>query len=118
MVVCVTGGGTLGHIYPALAVHQELANIDSYTGFWIGRNDPTERRIVEEAGLSFYSIPSGKLRRYFSLRTISDGFKVIWAIGSAYRILAKETRSPVQQRRVRLRSPVIAHICSDSGNQP
>ena len=89
MVVCFTGGGTLGHIYPALAVHQELANTESYSGFWIGRNDPTERRIVEEADLSFYSIPSGKLRRYLSLRTISDGFKVMWAIGSAYRILKR-----------------------------
>ena len=89
MLVCFTGGGTLGHIYPALAVHQELAEAESYSGFWIGRNDPTEKRIVEEAGLSFHPIPSGKLRRYPSLRNVTDGFKVLWAIGSAYRILKR-----------------------------
>lgn len=89
MVVCFTGGGTLGHVYPALAVHQELSSSDSYSGFWIGRNDPTERRIVEEANLDFYSIPSGKLRRYPSLRTVTDGFKVLGAIGFAYRILKR-----------------------------
>lgn len=89
MVVCFTGGGTLGHVYPALAVHQELSSSESYSGFWIGRNDPTERRIVEEANLDFYSIPSGKLRRYPSLRTVTDGFKVLGAIGFAYRILKR-----------------------------
>jgi UDP-N-acetylglucosamine--N-acetylmuramyl-(pentapeptide) pyrophosphoryl-undecaprenol N-acetylglucosamine transferase len=46
--------------------------------------------IVKEAGIEFYGIPSGKLRRYFSLRTISDFFKVIAGYFAARKLLKKQ----------------------------
>ncbi|MFA5698337.1 MAG: UDP-N-acetylglucosamine--N-acetylmuramyl-(pentapeptide) pyrophosphoryl-undecaprenol N-acetylglucosamine transferase [Sphaerochaeta sp.] len=87
MVVCFTGGGTLGHVYPALAVHQELTKEAEYEGFWIGRTE--EQAVIQDAGLKCYVIPTGKLRRYFSLRTIGDFFHVIRGIFASYRILKK-----------------------------
>jgi UDP-N-acetylglucosamine--N-acetylmuramyl-(pentapeptide) pyrophosphoryl-undecaprenol N-acetylglucosamine transferase len=36
-----------------------------------------DRSLVEGAGIEFFGVPSGKLRRYFSLRTFIDFFKVI-----------------------------------------
>ena len=49
-----------------------------------------DRSIVEGAGVEFFGIPSGKLRRYFSLHNISDVFKVLAGFFAARRILKRE----------------------------
>ena len=49
-----------------------------------------DRDIVEREGLEFFGIPSGKLRRYFSLRNISDVFKVLAGFFAVRRILKRE----------------------------
>ena len=49
-----------------------------------------DRDIIEKAGLEFYGIPSGKLRRYFSLRNVSDVFKVCAGFFAARRILKRQ----------------------------
>ncbi|MDR0313077.1 MAG: UDP-N-acetylglucosamine--N-acetylmuramyl-(pentapeptide) pyrophosphoryl-undecaprenol N-acetylglucosamine transferase [Treponema sp.] len=90
MIFAFTGGGTGGHIYPGLAVAQRLKNLLPCRIFWIGSSEGMDRSIVEEAGLEFYGIPSGKLRRYFSLRNVSDIFKVAAGFFAARRILKKE----------------------------
>ena len=72
MIVCYTGGGTLGHIYPALAVHEVLEKRAGYQAFWIGREERSEREAVEHAGIPFFAIRSGKLRRYRSLQNVLD----------------------------------------------
>jgi UDP-N-acetylglucosamine--N-acetylmuramyl-(pentapeptide) pyrophosphoryl-undecaprenol N-acetylglucosamine transferase len=88
-VFAFTGGGTGGHIYPGLAVAQRLKNLLPCRIFWIGSSS-MDRKIVEEAGLEFYGIPSGKLRRYFSFRNISDIFKVVAGFFAARKILKRE----------------------------
>lgn len=72
MIVCFTGGGTLGHVYPALAVHEQLKHDPAYRPCWIGRNDRFEKKAVQDSGIEFHAIRSGKLRRYHSLRNILD----------------------------------------------
>jgi UDP-N-acetylglucosamine--N-acetylmuramyl-(pentapeptide) pyrophosphoryl-undecaprenol N-acetylglucosamine transferase len=49
-----------------------------------------DRSIVEGAGIEFFGIPSGKLRRYFSLKNIADIFKVAAGFCGARRILKRE----------------------------
>ena len=101
--ICFTGGGTGGHIYPGLAVLDELRvkfqenNISLYT-IWIGCSKGMDKNIVSKAKdmknqpcvNKFYGIPSGKLRRYFSLKNISDVFKIIGGFFVSLWILAKE----------------------------
>jgi len=91
--IAFTGGGTGGHIFPGLAVATELqklfADVD-FRLFWIGSNTGMDRGIVEEAGIEFFGIPSGKLRRYFSFRTVVDFFKVIAGFFAARKILKKQ----------------------------
>jgi UDP-N-acetylglucosamine--N-acetylmuramyl-(pentapeptide) pyrophosphoryl-undecaprenol N-acetylglucosamine transferase len=48
-----------------------------------------DRSLVEAAGLEFYGIPSGKLRRNFSLKNITDIFRVLAGFFAARRILKK-----------------------------
>jgi UDP-N-acetylglucosamine--N-acetylmuramyl-(pentapeptide) pyrophosphoryl-undecaprenol N-acetylglucosamine transferase len=49
-----------------------------------------DRSIVEGAGLEFFGVPAGKLRRYFSLKTIPDFFRVTAGFFKARRILKRE----------------------------
>jgi UDP-N-acetylglucosamine--N-acetylmuramyl-(pentapeptide) pyrophosphoryl-undecaprenol N-acetylglucosamine transferase len=58
--------------------------------FWIGSNAGMDRSLVEEASLEFFGIPSGKLRRYFSLKTFPDFFRVIAGFFAARKILKKQ----------------------------
>ena len=94
--IAFTGGGTGGHIYPGLAVAAELkqhfAGAD-FRLFWIGSSAGMDRGIVEEAGIEFFGIPSGKLRRYFSFKTAVDFFRVIAGFFAARKILKKQKAS-------------------------
>ena len=88
--IAFTGGGTGGHIYPGLAVASRLKELSSLRVFWIGCEKGMDRAIVEKAGLEFFGIPSGKLRRYFSPRNFSDIFRVGAGFFAARRVLKKE----------------------------
>ena len=88
--IAFTGGGTGGHIYPGLAVASWLKKLIPCRIFWIGSNKGMDRTIVEKAGIEFYGIPTGKLRRYFSLQNFSDVFKVGAGFIAARRILKRE----------------------------
>jgi len=88
--VAFTGGGTGGHIYPGLAAAAELKKLAEFRLFWIGSSTGMDRGIVEEAGIEFFGIPSGKLRRYFSLKTAVDFFRVIAGFFAARKILKEQ----------------------------
>jgi UDP-N-acetylglucosamine--N-acetylmuramyl-(pentapeptide) pyrophosphoryl-undecaprenol N-acetylglucosamine transferase len=49
-----------------------------------------DREIVEKAGIPFFGIPAGKLRRYVSLKNCADAFKVCAGFFAARRILRRE----------------------------
>ncbi|MCL2271708.1 MAG: undecaprenyldiphospho-muramoylpentapeptide beta-N-acetylglucosaminyltransferase [Treponema sp.] len=90
--IAFTGGGTGGHIYPAVAVAFDLIKFfnGKYRLIWIGSSSGMDRRIVEEAGIEFFGIPSGKLRRYFSFKNITDLFKVCAGFFASRKILKKQ----------------------------
>lgn len=101
-VVAFTGGGTAGHIYPGLAVADELKSISKAENknisiFWIGSNVGMDKNIVEKTiGLDgkpiadcFYGIPSGKLRRYLSIKNFTDLFRIVAGYFKARKILRK-----------------------------
>ncbi|MFP4637152.1 MAG: undecaprenyldiphospho-muramoylpentapeptide beta-N-acetylglucosaminyltransferase [Spirochaetaceae bacterium] len=74
--VVFTGGGTAGHVFPGLAVADALRERGDYRIAWIGSRVGMERRIVSERGIPFHGIPAGKLRRYVSLRNVTDVLRV------------------------------------------
>ena len=101
-LVCFTGGGTGGHIYPGLAVADELKEIAKKNNielkiYWLGCSKGMDKNIVEKGigpdgkatADKFYGIPSGKLRRYFSMKNFSDMFRIIAGFFKAYHILRK-----------------------------
>jgi UDP-N-acetylglucosamine--N-acetylmuramyl-(pentapeptide) pyrophosphoryl-undecaprenol N-acetylglucosamine transferase len=86
--IAFTGGGTGGHVYPGIAVIESLRTVWDGRIVWIGSGKEVERNAVESAGLEFFAIPSGKLRRSFSLQNLGDAFRVLAGYFAARRILA------------------------------
>jgi UDP-N-acetylglucosamine--N-acetylmuramyl-(pentapeptide) pyrophosphoryl-undecaprenol N-acetylglucosamine transferase len=82
----LTGGGTAGHVMPNIALLPALraAGFDiSYMGGISGM----EKEIVQAAGLPYYGISSGKLRRYLSAKNITDALRVVRGVGQARRAI-------------------------------
>jgi UDP-N-acetylglucosamine--N-acetylmuramyl-(pentapeptide) pyrophosphoryl-undecaprenol N-acetylglucosamine transferase len=87
--LAITGGGTGGHVLPALAVVDELHRRGALADLiWIGSRDGVERQAAEDAAIRFVAIPTGKLRRYLSLRNLSDAARVPLGALAARRALA------------------------------
>ncbi len=76
-------------MYPALAVVEKLQELGGHDIFWIGSSHGMERSIVERSSIDYYSVPTGKLRRYFSLKTIPDMFRIVGGLFSSIRLLRK-----------------------------
>ncbi len=91
LTVAFTGGGTGGHIYPGLAVVDALKSHKDCTVYWLGSSSGMDRKLVEKSGScdGFIGIPSGKLRRYFSLKNFSDVFKIGAGCIKAFFVLLK-----------------------------
>src|SRR6266566_8241513 len=76
MKVLVSGGGTGGHIYPALAVATQLKKEYRAEILYLGSDDGLETELAPAAGFPFTVIKAGKLRRYVSWQTFSDVARV------------------------------------------
>jgi UDP-N-acetylglucosamine--N-acetylmuramyl-(pentapeptide) pyrophosphoryl-undecaprenol N-acetylglucosamine transferase len=85
--IAFTGGGTGGHVYPGLAVIEELRRIWDGRIVWLGSGKELERKAVEDAGVEFFALPSGKLRRSLSLENVADAFRVAAGFFAARRLL-------------------------------
>jgi UDP-N-acetylglucosamine--N-acetylmuramyl-(pentapeptide) pyrophosphoryl-undecaprenol N-acetylglucosamine transferase len=75
MRLIIAGGGTGGHVTPALAtlaVLRDRLDRQPLDLLWIGTRDGVERRITTEQGIPFRAIQAGKLRRYLSLENLVD----------------------------------------------
>ena len=86
--IILTGGGTAGHVTPNIALIPKL----KASGFeikYIGTHDGMEKDLVKNAGLPYYGISSGNLRRYFSWKNFSDPFRVIKGYFDAKKIMRK-----------------------------
>ncbi len=74
--ILLTGGGTAGHVTPNIALIPSLKKLN-YEIKYIGSYDGIEKKLIEEMGIPYTGISSGKLRRYMSLKNLSDPFRVV-----------------------------------------
>lgn len=87
--VILTTGGTGGHIFPALAVAEELRL--RYPGIeimFMGGNYGPERKLAEKAGLAFIGLP---VRGFFGrgLKAVTAGFLLLRGIFQARKHIRK-----------------------------
>lgn len=89
MRIVVSGGGTGGHIYPALATVKELMKQEPDTQvLYIGGERGLEKTIVPEAGFAFKALAVQGFRRSLSL----DNFKTIYLFLRATKLAKKMLR--------------------------
>ena len=86
--ILLTGGGTAGHVTPNLALIPSL-KAAGYDIRYIGSYNGMERKLIENAGIPYDGISSGKLRRYFDLKNFSDPFRVLKGYVEALKLLKK-----------------------------
>ncbi len=89
MRVLVSGGGTGGHIYPALAIATQLRTQHQAEILFLGSDDGLENEIVPAAGFRLATVKAGKLRRYLSFKTITGVLRVPLGMIQAFRIVRK-----------------------------
>lgn len=78
MRVLLTGGGTGGHIYPALAVARRLKEMEEdVTILYVGTERGLESRIVPEENIAFRSIEIEGFKRNLNLEGIKYNFRSI-----------------------------------------
>ncbi|MGN0312224.1 MAG: undecaprenyldiphospho-muramoylpentapeptide beta-N-acetylglucosaminyltransferase [Lachnospiraceae bacterium] len=74
--IILTGGGTAGHVTPNIALLPKLKE-KGFEISYIGSYEGIEKNLVEEAGVTYQGISSGKLRRYFDWKNFTDPFRVL-----------------------------------------
>ncbi len=70
MKVVVTGGGTAGHVFPALATATALRDRHGASIVFVGAEDGQEARLVPEAGFRFVPVDVSAAQARFSVATL------------------------------------------------
>ena len=83
--IVFTGGGTVGHVTLNLILIPKFLK-DGWEVHYIGDKHGIEHEQIDKSGLdvTFHSIATGKLRRYFSWQNMLDVFKVGWGDSTVY----------------------------------
>ncbi|MCL2463002.1 MAG: undecaprenyldiphospho-muramoylpentapeptide beta-N-acetylglucosaminyltransferase [Defluviitaleaceae bacterium] len=105
--IILTGGGTAGHVTPNLALLPGLREA-GYEIFYVGSKTGIEKDIIAKAGLTYYGISAGKLRRYLDLRNISDIFRVLKGYGEAAKLIRELKPDVVFSKGGFVAAPVVA----------
>lgn len=88
MKALITGGGTGGHIYPALAIAGELKK-RGWDILYLGSQDRMEAEIVPEAGYQYRGLTLKALPRKLSLNLVKSLFLNFYAFLKALKIVAQ-----------------------------
>lgn len=86
----ISGGGTGGHIFPAIAIANELKSRDSNAIIeFVGANDRMEMEKVPAAGYKIHGIWIAGFQRSLSPKNLIFPFKVLSSIAACFLILKR-----------------------------
>ena len=86
--VLVTGGGTAGHVLPAIPVIEKCLEAGWKVSF-IGSRSGLEETLLSGIELNYFSIPTGKFRRYFTLKNVLDFFSFLLGVTNSLMIVIR-----------------------------
>jgi len=86
--IIISGGGTGGHIYPAISIANALQQIDPELRIaFIGARDRLESQIVPQYGFQFFPISVAGFPRRLTLQWVPVIFKVVAGLIQAIQLL-------------------------------
>ena len=85
MKVVIAGGGTAGHVFPALALAEKLRP-DAEIEF-VGSPDGQEASLVPDAGYMFHGVAADRFPRKLSPAAATAGFKALRSVGACREIV-------------------------------
>jgi len=89
--VLLTGGGSGGHIYPLIAVADEVSRLADESNFRVGfsyAGSPGKfKEVLRAEGIPVRLIAGGKIRNYFSILNFLDPFKIFFSFFQALFLL-------------------------------
>jgi UDP-N-acetylglucosamine--N-acetylmuramyl-(pentapeptide) pyrophosphoryl-undecaprenol N-acetylglucosamine transferase len=81
-LIFLSGGGTMGSVMPLVALWERLG--DEFEYIWLGTRKGIERAYIGGLKMEYAAIPAGKIRRYFSIKTLLEPFfilaGILWAL--------------------------------------
>lgn len=104
--ILFTGGGTGGHVLPCVPIIRCFKQ-KGWQVSYIGSNTGLEKSLLSEQDLSYYGISTGKLRRYFSFKNLTDIFRILYGLIQAFFILGKEKPDVVFSKGGYVSLPVV-----------
>jgi len=115
--IVLTGGGTAGHIYPALALAENLSNFELH---YVGGNGIEKEILKTFPHIKYHEIPTVKLERKLTLKNLLIPFKLVKSIRTTKRVLKEISPSiifskggfvavPVAMAGKKLGIPIISH---------
>ena len=89
--VILSGGGTGGHIYPAVAVAEALQRRcgDGVELLFVGAEGKMEMEKIPALGYRIVGLPTAGLQRRFALSNLALPFKVLKSVGRARRTICE-----------------------------
>src|SRR3989344_5678436 len=85
MKILFTGGGSGGHFYPLIAIAEEVISLAKEERLiapelFFMAPEPYDEGLLFDHQITFIKVSTGKLRRYASVKNITDMLKTAWAI--------------------------------------
>ncbi len=88
MRVLLAGGGTAGHVNPAIAIAQILKQRSPDTvAEFVGKEDGIEHRLVSEAGYKFHPIKIYGFERKFSIKNFRSLYYAVKSVSDAKKMI-------------------------------
>ncbi len=92
--ILIMAGGTGGHVYPALAVANEIRE-RSHDVVWLGTHRGLESRVVPAAGIDIEWISVSGLRGKGALTLIAAPFRLLFALLQSLRVVIRHRPAAV-----------------------
>ncbi|MES2141317.1 MAG: undecaprenyldiphospho-muramoylpentapeptide beta-N-acetylglucosaminyltransferase [Pseudomonadota bacterium] len=81
--IIFTGGGSAGHVTPSIPLIQSLKSKGAEI-FYVGSKQGIEHALIKPLDVPYYSIITGKLRRYWSWQNFLTPFQLILGITQSF----------------------------------
>lgn len=90
MTILFAGGGTGGHLYPAIAIAEEILKLEPSTRVvFAGTKNKIEARVVPQKGFEFFTIWISGFSRRLKLSNILFPVKVVVSLFQSFFLIAK-----------------------------